>query len=164
MRTLKVLSLVLALVLCFGLVGTAFAANTDKYTDADKIGDVYNEAVEVLIGAGIVDPAKVTRSALQNAASIASTLLTTESIVTDIPEPVQPMPQGGQGMGGMVDDGVPHGPAVVDAVQRRMGARHRGAGEEEHRHLRPRQAADAERRVHRDAGTGRMMPYREDCP
>ena len=55
-----------------------------------------------MVEAGIIDPTKVTRSALQNAASIASTLLTTESVVTDIPEPVQPMPQGGAGgMGGM---------------------------------------------------------------
>jgi len=49
---------------------------------------------------GIVDPVKVTRSALQNAASVAKTVLTTEGLVTDIPEPKQPqMPQGG--MGGM---------------------------------------------------------------
>ncbi|MBR1677227.1 MAG: chaperonin GroEL, partial [Clostridia bacterium] len=55
-----------------------------------------------MVEAGIIDPTKVTRSALQNAASIASTLLTTESIVTDIPEPTPPMPQGGAGgMGGM---------------------------------------------------------------
>ena len=55
-----------------------------------------------MVESGIIDPTKVTRSALQNAASIAATLLTTESIVTDIPEPVPPMPQGGQGgMGGM---------------------------------------------------------------
>ena len=52
-----------------------------------------------MIEVGIIDPTKVTRSALQNAASIASTLLTTESIVTDIPqpEPVAPNPN----MGGM---------------------------------------------------------------
>ena len=50
---------------------------------------------------GILDPTKVTRSAIQNAASVAATLLTTESIVTDIPEPPAPvMPQGGD-MGGM---------------------------------------------------------------
>ncbi|MBQ4062211.1 MAG: chaperonin GroEL [Christensenellaceae bacterium] len=52
--------------------------------------------------AGIVDPTKVTRSALQNAASVASMLLTTESIVTDIPAPEPAMPAGGApGMGGM---------------------------------------------------------------
>ncbi len=53
-----------------------------------------------MIAQGIVDPAKVTRSALQNAASIASILLTTEAIVADIPEPEPAMPAGG-GMGGM---------------------------------------------------------------
>ena len=64
--------------------------------------DDYQDAKVSMVEAGIIDPTKVTRSALQNAASIASTLLTTESIVTDIPEPVQPMPQGGAGgMGGM---------------------------------------------------------------
>ncbi len=57
--------------------------------------DAYSDKYVDLIEAGIIDPTKVTRSALQNAASIASTLLTTESIVTDIPQPEQPMPQGG---------------------------------------------------------------------
>jgi len=52
---------------------------------------------------GIIDPTKVTRSALQNAASVAAMILTTESLVTDIPKPEPPMPQGGGGggMGGM---------------------------------------------------------------
>jgi chaperonin GroEL len=56
-----------------------------------------------LAAAGIVDPTKVTRSALQNAASVAGMLLTTESIVADIPEKAPPMPAGGGGggMGGM---------------------------------------------------------------
>ncbi len=54
-----------------------------------------------MIELGIVDPAKVTRSALQNAASVASTVLTTESLVADIPEPkTAAAPQGGD-MGGM---------------------------------------------------------------
>ena len=53
-----------------------------------------------MVEKGIIDPTKVTRSALQNASSIASTLLTTESIVTDIPAP-DPAPQGGGNMGGM---------------------------------------------------------------
>ena len=57
--------------------------------------DAYSDKYVNLVDAGIIDPTKVTRSALQNAASIASTLLTTESIVTDIPQPEQPMPQGG---------------------------------------------------------------------
>jgi len=54
-----------------------------------------------MIEAGIIDPAKVTRSALQNATSIASLLLTTECAITDIPEPTPPMPMGGGDMGGM---------------------------------------------------------------
>jgi chaperonin GroEL len=54
-----------------------------------------------LVKAGIIDPAKVTRSALQNAASIAGMLLTTEAIVTDIPERKEPPAPGGGGMGGM---------------------------------------------------------------
>lgn len=56
-----------------------------------------------MISAGIVDPTKVTRSALQNAASVASTVLTTESLVADLPEKEAPaMPAGGMGgMGGM---------------------------------------------------------------
>lgn len=61
--------------------------------------DVTNNKYVNMIEAGIVDPTKVTRSALQNAASIASMLLTTESIVADLPEKEKPMMPGG-GMGG----------------------------------------------------------------
>ena len=63
----------------------------------DALKDNYVNMVE----AGILDPAKVTRSALQNATSVASTLLTTESVVATIKEPEPPMPAGGAGMGGM---------------------------------------------------------------
>ena len=52
-----------------------------------------------MVEAGIIDPTKVTRSALQNAASVASMVLTTESLVTDIKEPVAPAPA--PDMGGM---------------------------------------------------------------
>ena len=69
--------------------------NENKYYGFDAYNNEYCDMVQ----AGIIDPTKVTRSALQNAASIASTLLTTESIVTDIPQPEPPMPQGN--MGGM---------------------------------------------------------------
>ena len=62
--------------------------------------DVISEKLCDMIAVGIVDPAKVTRSALQNAASVASTLLTTEAVVADIPEPEPAQPAGG-GMGGM---------------------------------------------------------------
>jgi chaperonin GroEL len=54
---------------------------------------------------GVSDPAKVTRSAIENAASIAAMILTTEALITDIPEPEPPMPPGGGmggGMGGMM--------------------------------------------------------------
>ena len=62
--------------------------------------DAYNEVYVDMIAAGIVDPTKVTRSALQNAASIASTVLTTEACVADKPEPKTAAPADG-GMGGM---------------------------------------------------------------
>ncbi len=73
----------------------------DKIVSADKVGygfDAYNETYVDMIPAGIVDPTKVTRSALQNAASVASMVLTTESLVADIKEPepaAPPMPAGG---------------------------------------------------------------------
>ena len=54
-----------------------------------------------MIERGIIDPTKVTRSALQNAASVAAMVLTTESLVTDIPEPPAPAPAGNPDMGGM---------------------------------------------------------------
>ena len=61
---------------------------------------VENEYVDMLT-AGIIDPAKVTRSAIENACSIASMILTTEALITDIPEPTPPAPAGDPGMGGM---------------------------------------------------------------
>lgn len=63
--------------------------------------DAYQDKFIDMIEAGILDPTKVTRSALQNAASVASMLLTTESIVTDIPAPEPAAPAAGGGMGGM---------------------------------------------------------------
>ena len=68
-------------------VGTGLNAATEEYVD--------------MIKAGIVDPAKVTRSALQNAASASAMLLTTEAGIVDIKEPAPAMPQGAPGMGGM---------------------------------------------------------------
>ncbi len=64
--------------------------------------DAYKEEYVNMIDAGILDPAKVTRSALQNATSVASTLLTTESVVANIKEDAPAMPAGGAGMGGMM--------------------------------------------------------------
>lgn len=77
----------------------------DKIRRSRKVGygfDAYNEVYTDMIPAGIVDPTKVTRSALQNAASVAAMVLTTESLVADIKEenPAAAMPAGG-GMGGM---------------------------------------------------------------
>lgn len=60
--------------------------------------DALNDEYVNMVSAGIVDPAKVTRSALQNAASVASTLLTTEAVVTDIPEPAAPAAPAAPGM------------------------------------------------------------------
>ncbi len=59
-----------------------------------------NDYVDML-AAGIIDPAKVTRSAVENACSIAAMILTTTALVTDIPEAEKPMAGGGGGMGGM---------------------------------------------------------------
>ncbi len=64
--------------------------------------DVLKEEYVDMVSAGILDPAKVTRSALQNATSVASTLLTTESVVANIKEDTPAMPAGGPGMGGMM--------------------------------------------------------------
>ena len=64
--------------------------------------DAYKEEYVNMVEAGILDPAKVTRSALQNATSVASTFLTTESCVAQIKEDVPAMPAGGAGMGGMM--------------------------------------------------------------
>ena len=66
----------------------------DKIQSSGKVGygfDAYKEVYVDMISAGIVDPTKVTRSALENAASVASVLLTTESVVADKPEPPAPM-------------------------------------------------------------------------
>ena len=68
-------------------VGVGYDALKDEYVN--------------MVDAGILDPAKVTRSALQNATSVASTLLTTESVVANIKEDAPAMPAGGQGMGMM---------------------------------------------------------------
>ena len=69
--------------------------------DDKRIGyDVLTEEYGDMVDGGVIDPAKVTRGALENAASIAAMILTTEALITDIPEKEAPMPPGG-GMGGM---------------------------------------------------------------
>lgn len=81
-------------------VDGGIVANTIISSKKPNFGyDAQKEVYCDMVKAGILDPTKVTRSALQNAASVASTLLTTESLVTDIKEPTPPMPAGG-GMGG----------------------------------------------------------------
>lgn len=76
----------------------------DKIVNAGKTNygyDALNNKYCDMVECGIIDPTKVTRSVLQNAASVASTLLTTESIVTDIPTPPAPPAPAGGDMGGM---------------------------------------------------------------
>ena len=83
-----------------GLEG-AVIINKVKESPVGTGFDAYKEEYVNMIEAGILDPAKVTRSALQNATSVASTLLTTESVVANIKEETPAMPAGG-GMGGMM--------------------------------------------------------------
>ena len=83
-----------------GLEGSVVVDTVKKAGDGIGFNALENTYID-MIGAGIVDPAKVTRSALQNAASIAAMVLTTETLVTDKPEPEAPMPAGAPGMGGM---------------------------------------------------------------
>ena len=83
-----------------GLEGSVIAENVKR---ANKVGYGFNALTEEytdMVSAGIVDPTKVTRSALQNASSVASMVLTTESLVADIKEPVAPAPATPD-MGGM---------------------------------------------------------------
>mgnify|MGYP002796021902 CR=1 FL=1 len=84
-----------------GLEG-AVIVNKVKELAVGQGFDAYNEIFVDMIKAGILDPAKVTRSALQNATSVASTLLTTESVVANIKEETPAMPAGAGGMGGMM--------------------------------------------------------------
>ncbi|MFR1566049.1 MAG: chaperonin GroEL [Christensenellales bacterium] len=81
------------------IVNTILNAKKPFTYGYDALKNEYGDMVE----RGIIDPTKVTRSALQNAASVAATLLTTESVVADIPEPEPAAPAGGMGggMGGM---------------------------------------------------------------
>ena len=73
------------------------AEKSSKLIGYDVLTETYGDMVE----GGVIDPAKVTRGALENAASIAAMILTTEALITDIPEKEAPMPGGGPGMGGM---------------------------------------------------------------
>jgi len=81
-----------------GLEGSVIV-NKVKESEVGIGFDAYNEEYVCMVEAGILDPAKVTRSALQNATSVASTLLTTESVVATIKEPAPAMPAQNPGMG-----------------------------------------------------------------
>ncbi len=83
-----------------GLEGSVII-NKVKESEVGVGFDAYKEEYVDMVKAGILDPAKVTRSALQNANSVASTLLTTESVVANIKEETPAMPAGGPGMGMM---------------------------------------------------------------
>ncbi|NLL93226.1 MAG: chaperonin GroEL [Clostridiales bacterium] len=84
-----------------GLEGSVIV-NKVKESEVGTGFDAYNEQYVSMVDAGILDPAKVTRSALQNATSVASTLLTTESVIAQIKEEIPAMPAGaGGGMGMM---------------------------------------------------------------
>ena len=83
-----------------GLEG-AVIINKVRESEPGQGFDAYTEQYVDMVKAGILDPAKVTRSALQNATSVASTLLTTESVVANIKEETPAMPAGGGGMGMM---------------------------------------------------------------
>ena len=85
-----------------GLEGSVIIDNILKANKANYGFDAQKEEyVEDMIEAGIVDPTKVTRSALENAASVAAMVLTTESLVADLPEPPAPVAPAGGDMGGM---------------------------------------------------------------
>ena len=83
-----------------GLEGSVIIEKV-KYSEAGIGYDALNDKYVNMLQAGIVDPTKVTRSALQNAASVASTFLTTEAAVVDIPQKEAPAPAPGMGMDGM---------------------------------------------------------------
>src|SRR5947207_76910 len=86
-----------------GLEGSVVVEQAKK--EKDTVGfNVEAEKFEDLFEAGVVDPTKVTRSALQNAASVASLLLTTEALVVEIPEKKKAAPAGGHGGGGGYED------------------------------------------------------------
>ena len=87
-----------------GLEGAVMVREVEKASGNIGLNAITGE-LEDLVEAGVIDPAMVTRAALQNAASIAALLLTTEALVADKPEPDGAMPGGGMdpmgGMGGM---------------------------------------------------------------
>lgn len=83
-----------------GMEGSVIVENVKSHSEPYYGFDAQKGEYGDMVAKGIIDPTKVTRSALQNAASIAAMVLTTESLVTDIPEPEPAMPAGGAGAGG----------------------------------------------------------------
>ena len=87
-----------------GFEGSIVVQKVRDAKDSDEGFNAQTETYENLVKAGVIDPTKVVRSALQNASSIASLLLTTEALITEIPEEKSAAPAGGAaGMGGMGD-------------------------------------------------------------
>lgn len=84
-----------------GLEGSVIVNKVREMKDGEGFDALNGKYVE-MVKSGILDPVKVTRSALQNATSVASTFLTTEAVVADIKEPVAPAPAANPGMGGMM--------------------------------------------------------------
>jgi len=88
-----------------GQEGSVVVNQVKELEDKDKGFDAQNEKYVNMISAGIIDPTKVVRSALQNAASIAALMLTTEALVNEVPEQEKKgMGGGAPGMGGMGGD------------------------------------------------------------
>jgi chaperonin GroEL len=81
--------------------GSIVVENIKRQKKAGYGYNVTTDAYGILEDEGIIDPTKVARSALQNASSVAAMVLTTESLVADIPAPPPAAPAGGPDMGGM---------------------------------------------------------------
>ena len=93
-----------AVIICiviFGMLDGCIVADRCKNSEKGVGFDANSMKWVKMVEAGIIDPVKVTRSALQNAASIAALILTTECAITDIPAPEPPMAQPNPGMGMM---------------------------------------------------------------
>ncbi len=84
-----------------GQEGSIIVQKVKESKDADYGYNAASETYENLVASGVIDPAKVVRTALQNSSSIASLLLTTEALVSEIPEEKKEAPAGGPGGGGM---------------------------------------------------------------
>ena len=88
----------------FFFFGSVRVAGKIRESDNPNFGfNAETDTYEDLVASGVIDPTKVTRTALQNAASIASLMLTTEAMIAEIPEKKQPMGGGGPGHGPEMD-------------------------------------------------------------